>query len=231
MAKILVTGSGSGLGQQLAIMLRQAGHYVYDFDTKNGLDVTQPSTMPEQLWSEINDRGLDILVNCAGINIINWLEKFSEEDWDKVMDVNAKGIFMMSQHFLEPLKKSEGTILNIVSNAAHMPMTCSLAYNASKGAAHIMTLQLARELTREHNITVFGVAPNKLSGTGMSDDIDNQVVETRGWTKEYAQQYQLQGLLTGEETPTERLAEFITFLLSTKERHKYLTGTILPYGA
>ena len=46
-----------------------------------------------------------------------------------------------------------------------MPMTCSLAYNASKGAAHIMTLQLARELTKKHGITVFGIAPNKLKGT------------------------------------------------------------------
>jgi len=231
MAKILITGSGSGLGQQLAIQLRQDGHRVYDFDIKNDCDVTQPSTAPDSLWNDLNDHGLDILINCAGINIINWLDQFEESDWDSVVNVNAKGIYMMSRQLLPFLKESKGTILNIVSNAAHIPMTCSLAYNASKGAAHIMTLQLARELTKEHNITVFGVAPNKLSGTGMSDDIDNQVVETRGWTKEYAQQYQLQGLLTGEETPTENLAEFITFLLSTKERHKYLTGTILPYGA
>jgi NAD(P)-dependent dehydrogenase (short-subunit alcohol dehydrogenase family) len=129
------------------------------------------------------------------------------------------------------LSKNEGTIVNIVSNAAHMPMTCSLAYNASKAAAHIMTLQLARELTKKHNITVFGIAPNKLSGTGMSDAIDEQVVATRGWSKEYAQEYQLNGLLTGEETPPTQLAEFMAYLLQSKQHHKYLTGCILPYGA
>ena len=64
----------------------------------------------------------------------------------------------------------------------------------------------------------------------MSDAIDDQVVKTRGWTKEYAQQYQLNGLLTGEETPPQRLAEFVAFLLQSKEHHKYLTGCILPYG-
>lgn len=147
------------------------------------------------------------------------------------MDVNAKGIFKMSQACLSMLAASNGTIVNIVSNAAHMPMTCSLAYNASKGAAHIMTLQLARELTRKWGITVFGIAPNKLHGTGMSEDIDQQVVATRGWTKEQAQAYQLQGLLAGEETPPQAVAEFLAYLLRDKANHRFLTGTVIPYGA
>jgi len=137
----------------------------------------------------------------------------------------------MTQWALPELKKTHGTVLNIVSNASHMPMTTSLAYNASKGAAHIMTLQLARELTKKHGITVFGISPNKLRGTEMSKDIEDQVVKHRGWTPEYAQQYQLNALLAGEETDPAQLAEFVAFLLSTKPRHKYLTGCILPYGA
>jgi 2-keto-3-deoxy-L-fuconate dehydrogenase len=220
---ILITGSGSGLGLALYKELVSQGHKVIPYDHKNGYDVLNP------YLESITE--LDVLINCAGINIINWLEDFKESDWDSVMDVNAKGIFMMTQACLPLLIASKGTVVNIVSNAAHMPMTCSLAYNASKAAAHIMTQQLARELTKKHDITVFGIAPNKLGGTGMSDDIDNQVVATRGWTKEYAQEYQLAGLLTGEETPPEKVAEFLAFLLQSKENHKYLTGCILPYGA
>lgn len=223
MAKILVTGSARGLGAAIVKALETQGHWVYEYDIKDGYDVLSPDL------SKVEE--LDVLINCAGINIINWLQKFQEEDWDKVMDVNAKGIFKMSQACLEKLVASKGTILNIVSNAAHMPMTCSLSYNASKAAAHIMTLQLARELTKAYGITVFGVAPNKLAGTNMSRSIDDQVVQTRGWTKEYAQQYQLNGLLCGEETPPERVAEFIAFLLQDKDHHKHLTGTVIPYGA
>lgn len=223
MSNILVTGSGKGLGAALVTALKAAGHVVHEYDIKQGHDVTAPNLAGI-------DR-LDVLINNAGINIINWLESFKEWQWDEVMDVNAKGIFMMTQACLPLLAESKGTVVNIVSNAAHMPMTCSLAYNASKGAAHIMTLQLARELTKKHDITVFGVAPNKLAGTGMSHSIDEQVVQTRGWTKEFAQQYQLNGLLCGEETPPAAVAEFVAFLLQDKAHHKHLTGCILPYGA
>lgn len=223
MSKILITGSSTGLGRCLVEALAEDGHEVICYDILKGKDVTEPNL------EEIED--IDVLINNAGINIIDWLEDVEEADWDSVMDVNAKGIFKMTQACLPMLKKSQGTVVNIVSNAAHMPMTCSLAYNASKGAAHIMTLQLARELTRKHNITVFGIAPNKLSGTGMSDSIDEQVVRTRGWTREYAHKYQLNGLLTGEETPPEALAGFLAYLLQDKKYHKYLTGCILPYGA
>lgn len=227
MSNILITGSASGLGLALAIKLRHEGHTVFEYDTANGYDVCSPWFGGELAKMT----HLDVLINNAGLNLIDWLENFEEDQWDAVMGVNAKGIYMMTRALLPKLIESKGTVVNIVSNAAHMPMTCSLAYNASKGAAHIMTQQLARELTKKHGITVFGVAPNKMAGTGMSDSIDNQVVATRGWTKEYAQQYQMAGLLTGEETPPHAVAEFIAYLLQDKEHHKYLTGCILPYGA
>ena len=212
MSNILITGSSSGLGKAMFDKLEEQGHSVHGFNIEDGNDVREAKALKEVL--DITPFDIDILINNAGVNLIDWLENFEEDMWDKVMDTNAKGIYLMTKACLPSLIKSKGTVVNIVSNAAH-----------------IMTLQLARELTKKHGITVFGIAPNKLSGTGMSDSIDEQVVKTRGWTKEYAQEYQLNGLLAGEETPPERLAEFIAFLLQSKEHHKYLTGCILPYGA
>lgn len=218
----LVTGSGSGLGLAIASRLHAMNYRVIGYDIKDGFDVLCPeahSYPPE----------LDILVNCAGINRIGWLKDVMEQDWDAVMDVNAKGIFKMTQHLAPALRVRRGTVLNIVSNAAHMPMRCSAAYNASKGAALILTKQLARELAPD--ITVFSVSPNKLAGTGMSDDIDRQVQITRGWTAEQARAYQLNGLLTREETPVDVVADFIGYLLQDKQHHKYLAGCDIPYGA
>lgn len=225
MSNIIVTGGASGLGKAICDALSAEGHTVYSYDIKYGYDVLNPD------FQRFKHMDIDILINCAGVNIINWLEQFDEAEWDKVMDVNAKGIYMMTRALLPQLIASKGTIVNICSNAAHMPMTCSLAYNASKAASHIMTLQLARELTKRHGITVFGIAPNKLKGTGMSNSIDEQVVATRGWTMEQTQEYQLKSLLAGEETPPESVAELLAFLLQDKLHHKFLTGTIIPYGA
>jgi NAD(P)-dependent dehydrogenase (short-subunit alcohol dehydrogenase family) len=215
----LVTGSGAGLGEAIAAALELVSYDVLGYDRKYGYDVRRP---------QIHTDRLDVLVNCAGVNKINFLENVKEEDWDEMLDINAKGIFLMTQACLPLLKASKGTVVNIVSNAAHMPMRSSAAYNASKGAALILSKQLARELAPD--ITVFSVSPNKLRGTEMSNDIDRQVVATRGWSMEKAIEYQMAGLLCGEETNPKIVAEFIAFLLSSKERHKYLTGVDIPYG-
>ena len=225
MSTILITGACAGLGLAMANELAHTKHHVIEFDKKLGHDVRRPTTT----FGECPE--IDVLINCAGINITGWLAGFAEANWDSVMSVNAKGIFKMAQWALPALQKSKGTILNIVSNASHMPMNTSLAYNASKGAAHIMTLQLARELTKKDGITVFGISPNKLRGTEMSKDIEEQVCRHRGWTPEFAAEYQRNALLCGEETDPVQLAEFVAYLLRTKAHHKYLSGCVLPYGA
>lgn len=227
MSTILVTGSASGLGRMIADALINDGHTVIDYDLAYGDDVRKPHN--SSTFASLKE--LDALINCAGVNLINWLQDVREWEWDEVLGTNAYGIFKMTQACLPLLALSKGTVLNIVSNASHMPMTCSLAYNASKGAAHIMTLQLARELTRKYGITVFGISPNKLAGTGMSRAIEEQVTQTRGWSVDDARKYQLSALLTGEETDPKQLADFVRYLLQSKAHHKFLTGCVLPYGA
>jgi NAD(P)-dependent dehydrogenase (short-subunit alcohol dehydrogenase family) len=217
--RILVTGGSKGLGAAIVEELSRAGNEVIDYSPDSGYDVRDPERIEGQL---------DVLINNAGVNEISWLPDLKLDTWQHIMDVNTASIWRMTQLHLDQLRASRGTVLNIVSNAAHMPMRCSAAYNASKGAALILTKQLARELAPD--VTVFSVSPNRLAGTGMSEYIDERVIETRGWTREEARKYQLSSLLAGAETPPQRVAEFIAFLLADKERHRYLTGCDLPYG-
>ena len=219
MSNVIVTGGSSGLGKAICDELEAQGHSVLNYSQDNGYDVRNPN-VPIGEW--------DVLINNAGVNGINWLQDVTEAEWDRIMNINLKGMFLMSQALAPTLRRRKGTILNIVSNAAHVPMRCSAAYNASKAGALMLTKQLARELSPD--VTVFSVSPNKLSGTAMSTQIDDEVVRTRGWTKEQAQAYQLSALLTGKETPPGVVAEFIAFLLSSKERHIYLTGCDISYG-
>lgn len=229
--RVIVSGHSSGLGKEIANALTDPfmdrtiigwSKDTVDIRDRNSIDFAVASL----------GEPVDILINCAGVNYIDWFTELDEGAWDNVMDTNAKGIFLLSQALIKKGKlRNGGTILNIVSNASHMPMTHSAAYNASKGAAEILTRQMARELKATHDITVFGISPNKLAGTGMSQYIESRVVDLRGWTAEEAREYQLKALPAGEETDPKAVALFINFLLASKANHKYLHGCIIPYGA
>ena len=187
---------------------------------------------------------IDTLINCAGTHTLDYLENQTTEDFMRVINTNAAGILNMTRAFLPHLShwpngvytigdncpREGGTVLNILSTAARVPMTASLAYQASKAAAWAMTEQLARELMPRHGISVFGISPNKLACTGMSLQVDERVKKVRGWDDAYMKKYSNTNICCGEETDVKTLSEFIVFLLSEKRRHKYLAGCILPYG-
>jgi NAD(P)-dependent dehydrogenase (short-subunit alcohol dehydrogenase family) len=219
----IVTGSSSGLGLAIKEALVNLDWSVFSYDRSEGDDIIRPSG-----WvSELNH--LDLLVNCAGINHNEWFEDVSCESLEHVMEVNAFGIVYMTQACLHALKKSLGTVINIVSNAAHIPMTSSLAYNMSKAAALMATKQMAHELTPKYGITVFSVSPNKLRGTGMSKQIEENVCRVRGWTPEYAAAYQKKALMHGLETEPRDVADFIANLVTTGQS-KFMSGCDIPFG-
>lgn len=238
MKHLVVTGGSSGLGRAIIeeaiegdrwetitnVSLSEYGEPLFVKDAICDL------RRPAEVRTALEGTACDVLINCAGVNHIDWLENLDTDDWDRLMDVNARSIFLTTSVLLDSLVDG-GTVLNIVSNASHMPMTASLVYNASKAAAHMMTLQLARELTVSQGITVFGISPAKMAGTEMSQYIAKRVPEVRGWTKEHADEYQRQGLLTREEIHPATLAEFVHWLIEEKRRHFHLSGCVIPYGA
>lgn len=222
--RVIVTGSASGLGKAISDNLKEKGYDVIDFDVATGQDVTNPNAT----LLGFNQR-IDGIINCAGINSNEWFEKVKPDDLRYVMDVNAFSMVYMTQAYLPNLIASKGFVLNIVSNAAHIPMTSSLAYNASKAAALMITKQMAHELTPKFGITVFSISPNKLRGTGMSKQIEDNVCKTRGWTHEFAAEYQKKALMHGLETEPQAIADYIVHLLDTGN-WKFMSGTDIPFG-
>jgi NAD(P)-dependent dehydrogenase (short-subunit alcohol dehydrogenase family) len=150
---ILIIGSVGGLGSHVSAKLSR------DFNiigvNREGVgkhdnawyrtDIAEWKEI-EFVCSDIVEKGDGIagIVNCAGENFIKPIPELTEYDLQRLMKVNAFSTFHFVQNLLEQLRG--GFVCNVVSNAATIPMTNSLAYNISKAAAKMLSKQMAREL-------------------------------------------------------------------------------------
>jgi glucose 1-dehydrogenase len=117
---------------------------------------------------------LDVLVNNAGIQVQAPFWEVSEEDYDKVLDVNLKGTFFATQVFAQYLigAKRPGRVINISSVHEELPFPGHAAYCASKGGLRVLTRNLAVELA-PHGIVINNIAPGAIE-TPMNADIKQQ---------------------------------------------------------
>ena len=164
---VIITGSGAGIGQAAAVAFAREGAKVVvnSVTEKSGAetlalvekqggegiyvqgDVSKSEDVKKIVAATIGRFGtVDVLVNVAGIVIAGRADNTREEDWDKMMDVNAKGTFMMIREVLPcMLEKHHGSIVNIASIAAQKGLKDRFAYSASKGAVLSMSHSLAAE--------------------------------------------------------------------------------------
>ncbi|MGF1635483.1 MAG: SDR family NAD(P)-dependent oxidoreductase [Cyclobacteriaceae bacterium] len=192
----LVTGATRGIGKSIAMMLAKNGVHllitgravdklceICDMAAKYGVkvhslvaDIKDPET-PKILMDDLYqhfDR-LDFLINNAGAGFAKSFENTTVEDWDYLMNVNAKAPFFVCKEAIPLLKKSDSaTIVNISSVVGRLGYELQSAYSASKHALMGYTKVLAKEL-KPHNIRVHAIAPGGVA-TEMIDrmrpDID-----------------------------------------------------------
>lgn len=154
-ARLVLVDIDAGQLQQLAGELEAAGCEVLPAV----VDVTQ-KTQIQQLVAQVLETfaRVDVLVNNAGIIRDNLIGNISEQDWDRVLDVNLKGAFLFCQAIFPTLKKQlSGRIVNIVSRA-WLGSIGQANYTASKGGLVSLTRSLALEFAR-FQINVNAVAP------------------------------------------------------------------------
>lgn len=177
--RALVTGARKGLGQGLALALASAGADIIALgsqempETRKKVealgrkfeevvyDLTNPSGLADVITSlTVDGRNIDILVNNAGqIRRADFTE-FSEQDWDDVMNINLKSIFMLSQAVVRHMtdQKIAGRIVNIASLLSFQGGIRVASYTASKHAVAGLTRLMANELAVK-GITVNAIAP------------------------------------------------------------------------
>jgi len=155
----VVTGAARGIGKATADLLEKAGAKVFRMDLDAGIrcDVSDEKQV-EKAFQETGP--VDILVNNAGIAVRKNAFDITAEEWDRVIDVNVRGLFLCSRMAARGMKaKGGGAIVNLASIMGFSGgLFPNPAYQASKGAVVNLTRALALEFA-EHKIRVNAVAP------------------------------------------------------------------------
>lgn len=173
-------------------------------------------------------REIYCLVNCAGANYMDFLEKLEYGGYRNVMDVNLTAPIFMTKNLLPSL--TGGIVLNIASSSARKPLRTSLAYCVSKAGLVMATKQIAREVTAKHDVVVFAISPNQLEDTGLTKMNDVAIPIARGWTKAETEAYRKANSICKDRPTARTTAEFIGFLITDKNRCKHLSGSEIHYG-
>ncbi|AIR02710.1 TPA: SDR family NAD(P)-dependent oxidoreductase [Pluralibacter gergoviae] len=158
---------------------------------------------------------VDILINNAAIWLSGYVREIASEDWDRVMNVNLKAVFHLSQLFVNhcEAKGQPGTILNITSQAAfHGSTTGHAHYAASKAGLVAFSISLAREVAQQ-NINV-----NNLAVGIMDTDMIRKNIEQDP-------NYYLSRIPVGRVAQPEEIADIGVFMVSPKTR--YMTGATI----
>lgn len=152
---VIVTGAGSGIGQQIASMMLAGGAWVAaaDRDPANvpegthpfTVDVSNDAAVRELVASVLRERGrLDIICNNAGIESTVDVVACSVEEWDRVFAVNSRGVFLGCKYAVAAMLESGGgVIVNTASVAGMIGLRDRAAYCASKAAVIGLTKQVA----------------------------------------------------------------------------------------
>ena len=225
MATVVITGGSRGIGAAAVKAFAQLGHRVYFLYEKEheAAKAVAAATGAEAICCDVADGAavkaafsqipnVDILICNAGIVHVGLMSQMEESQWDRIFDVNVKGIFHCVNASMPAfLRSHKGVIITVSSMWGQVGASCEAAYSATKGAVISLTKALAQELGPT-GIRVNCVAPGVIQ-TDMCADVAPEIMES-----------------LREETPVGRLGtpEDVAKAMVYLSEAEFVTGQVLP---
>jgi NAD(P)-dependent dehydrogenase (short-subunit alcohol dehydrogenase family) len=237
----IITGAGSGIGQSSAILfgLEQAIVVVGDIDREKGeetvqqivsaggravyihADVTSPESAKAMIDETIRLYGkIDVLFNNAGISGVGMLHEIEPDAWDRVMNVNIRGVYLPSKYALpHMMERKSGSIINMSSCIAEIGLALRASYAATKGAVLALTKSMQVDYA-PYNIRVNALLP----GTIMTPFVESYLKKSYD-DPEAAVQSLKKRQLSGDLGRPDDVANAALFLAS--DESKFMMGSPL----
>ena len=225
MSTVVITGGSRGIGAAAVALFAAKGHRVFFLYEKNheAAKAVAAATGAMPICCDVADRGavmdafrqigdVDILICNAGTMYFGLMDQMPEAAWDRIFDVNVKGIYnSVSAAMPSFLKKHVGSVVTVSSMWGQVGASCEAAYSATKGAVIALTKALAKELGPS-GIRVNCVAPGVIL-TDMCASVDPEILAEMA-----------------EETPVGRngTAEDVAKAMLYLCEAEFVTGQVLP---
>ena len=233
---VIVTGAGRGIGRAIALAFAAEGAKVVVSDVHGDsatrvamligdiqgdalaveVDVSKASQVARLVQKTLEAFGtIDVLVNNAGVLRPTRLEDISEEEWDWLMDINVKGVFLCTKAVLPTMRsRGGGKIVNLASIAGRSTSTFGGAhYTTSKSAVLGLTRHAAREMAQYH-VNVNSVSPGS---------IDTEMVREYSTAEE--REEEAKNVPLGRFADPQEVARVVLFLAS--QEASYITGATI----
>jgi len=229
----LVTGGASGIGKCTCEELTRAGASVIvadvDVESARNLAMSLPNATAVRI--DVTDREsieaatadldrLDILINNAGIAHVGSIAQVEPDEFDRMIEVNVKSVYLVTRALLPLLLKAHGSIVNIGSVAGQVGIKQRFAYCTTKGAVLAMTRQLAVEFPKELRVNC--ICP----GTVQTPFVEGYLEKYHAHEKEKIRAELNERQPIGRLGKPEEIASLIRYVCS--EEAGFMTGSLLP---